>query len=195
MYYDDFDGNGDTETILASEKNGEYYSLEGLDQLSGQLSSLMRKKFPDYKSFAGVPIEKVFEGNSLSKAMLLEVNILSSGYLKNNDGKFNFIAFETPLQLAPITSFATYDFNNDGKLEVLAAGNYFGLKPYHGRLDAFSGALILDENNIIPANYLGLELSKKSVRHLNVLEFNSRKYLLITVNDAPAEVYKLINYK
>jgi len=195
MYYDDFDGNGDTETILASEKNGEYYSLEGLDQLSGQLSSLMRKKFPDYKSFAGIPIEKVFERNSLSKARLLEVNILKSGYLKNNDGKFNFIAFETPLQLAPITSFVTYDFNNDGKLELLAAGNYFGLKPYHGRLDAFSGALILDENNIIPADYLGLELSKKSVRHLNVLELNSQKYLLITVNDAPAEVYKLINYK
>ncbi len=195
MYYDDFDENGDTETILASEKNGKYYSLEGLDQLSGQLSSLMRKKFPDYKSFAGVPIEKIFEGNSLSKARLLEVNILRSGYLKNNDGKFNFIAFETPLQLAPITSFASYDFNNDGKLEVLVAGNYFGLKPYHGRLDAFSGALILGEKNIIPANYLGLELSKKSVRHLNVLELNSQKYLLITVNDAPAEVYKLINYK
>jgi len=195
MYYDDFDGNGDTETILACEKNGEYYSLEGFDQLSGQLSSLMRKKFPDYKSFAGKPIDKIFEGNSLSKAKLLEVNILKSGYLKNNAGKFSFIAFKTPLQLAPITAFVTYDFNNDGKLEVLAAGNYFGLKPYHGRLDAFSGALILDENNIIPANYLGLELSKKSVRHLNVLELNSHKYLLITVNDGPAEVYKLMNYK
>lgn len=195
MYYDDFDGNGDTETILASEKNGEYYTLEGLDELSGQLSSLMRKKFPNYKSFAGKPIKKVFEGNSLSKARLLEVNILRSGYLKNNEGTFTFIAFETPLQLAPITSFVTYDFNNDGTLEVLAAGNYFGLKPYHGRLDAFSGALILDEKNIIPANYLGLELSKKSVRHLNVIELNSQKYLLITVNDAPAEVYKLINNK
>lgn len=195
MYYDDFDGNGDTETILASEKNGEYYTLEGLDELSGQLSSLMRKKFPDYKSFAGKPIENVFEGNSLSKARLLEVNVLRSGYLKNNEGTFTFIAFETPLQLAPITSFVTYDFNNDGTLEVLAAGNYFGLKPYHGRLDAFSGALILDEKNIIPANYLGLEFSKKSVRHLNIIELNSQKYLLITVNDASAEVYKLINYK
>jgi len=195
MYYDDFDGNGDTETILACEKNGEYYSLEGLDQLSGQLSNLMRKKFPDYKSFAGKPIEEVFDKKLLSKARLLEVNILKSGYLENIDGNFKFKAFETPLQLAPITSFVTFDFNNDGKMEVLAAGNYFGLKPYQGRLDAFSGALIMDEKNIIPADYLGLELSKKSVRQMNILELNSNKFLLITINDAPAEVYKLINYK
>lgn len=195
MYYDDFDGNGNTETILASEKNGEYYTLEGLDELSGQLSSLMRKKFPDYKSFSGKPIEKVFEGNLLDKARLLEVNILKSGYLKNDSGKFTFIAFDTPLQLAPITSFLKYDFNNDGKMEVLAAGNYFGIKPYHGRFDAFPGALIKDEKNIILAHNLGLNLKKKSVRHLNIIELNSNKYLLITVNDAPAEVYKLIDHK
>ncbi len=195
MYYDDFDGNGDTETILASEKNGEYYTLEGLDELSGQLSSLMRKKFPDYKSFAGKPIEKVFEGDLLDKARLFEVNNLKSGYLENKEGKFTFVAFDTSLQLAPVTCFVKFDFNNDGKMEVLAAGNYFGIKPYHGRFDSFPGALIRDEKNIILAHHLGLNLTTKSVRHLNIIELNSQRYLLITVNDGPAEVYKLIDHK
>ena len=44
MYYADFDLNGNTETIITIEKNGNYYPFLGLDELSGQLVSL-RKKF------------------------------------------------------------------------------------------------------------------------------------------------------
>ncbi|MGB8706054.1 MAG: VCBS repeat-containing protein, partial [Gillisia sp.] len=86
MYYSDFDKNGSTETILASEKDGKYYTLDGLDELSDQLSSLLRKKFPSYKSFAGKTVEEVIGEDLLSKAKLLEVNNLQSGYLKNEDG-------------------------------------------------------------------------------------------------------------
>jgi len=195
MYYDDFDKNGTTETILVSEKDGKYYTLDGLDELSSQLSTLMRKKFNNYKSFAGKTIEEILGMELLSKAKLFEVNTLESGYLKNHNGKFSFVPFKTELQFAPIMAFLEYDFDNDGKTEVLAAGNYFGIKPYHGRLDSFSGAIIKNEKNIIPAHLLGLDLSKISVRHLNIITLNFQKYLLITINDAPAEVYKLANYK
>ena len=195
MYYDDFDGNGSTETIVCCEKNRKYYTIDGLDELSGQLSTLMRKKFTDYRSFAGKTVEDVFGKDALSKAKLLEVNVLESGFLRNDGGHFSFVAFSTQLQLAPITSFVSFDFDHDGREEVLAAGNYFGVKPYHGRFDSFPGALIFDENHIISGGELGLDLTKKAVRHLNTLELNHQNYLLVTVNNAPAEVYQLTSYK
>ncbi|MCX2679895.1 VCBS repeat-containing protein [Galbibacter sp. EGI 63066] len=192
MYYADFDDNGYTETIVATEKNGLYYTLAGLDDLSAQMVRLMRKKFTTYKSFAGKTLEEVISPDLLKKAELLEVHTLKSGYLENNDGSFSFKAFKNEVQLAPITSFLSFDFNKDGKEEVLAAGNYFGVKPYHGRFDSFAGALIFDDKNIVLASDLGLNLMNKAVVQLNTISINNQDYLLITINNNKAELYKLI---
>ncbi|MEH6680441.1 MAG: VCBS repeat-containing protein [Sediminicola sp.] len=192
MYYSDFDGNGSTETIVTTEKNGEYYPLDGLDELAGQLVSL-RKKFNSYKTFAGQPIEDILDKKSLDNATLLEVNTLQSGYLRNNKGHFTFVPFPNKLQVAPITAFLEHDFDGDGKKEVLAGGNYFGVKPYHGRFDAFSGALIKSGSEILMGHELGLDLTKKSVRHLNIVQLNNKSYLLVTFNNEKALVYELFN--
>ena len=190
MFYSDFDQNGSTETVVAIEKNGQYYPLEGLDELSAQMVGL-RKKFLTYKSFAGKSIEGVLDENALKNSTVLEVNTLESGYLENNDGKYSFVPFKSELQVAPIRAFVEYDFDKDGNTEILAAGNYFGIKPYHGRLDSFSGALIKDKNDVILGNKLGLELELKSVRHLKMIDLNGKTYLLVTFNDDKAQVYDL----
>lgn len=190
MYYSDFDGNGSTETIVVIEKNGDYYPLEGLDELSAQMVSL-RKKFTTYKSFVGKSISQISDQKALKSSKVLEVSTLQSGYLQNNGGKYSFVPFTTELQVAPIRAFLEYDFDKDGSTEILAAGNYFGIKPYHGRLDSFSGALIKNENDVILGNKIGLELQFKSVRHLNIIHLNARPYLLVTYNNAQAQVYDL----
>ena len=192
MYYADFDDNGSTETIVTIEKNGQDYPIEGLKGLSEQLVSL-RKKFTAYKDFAGKPIEGILSKEELEKATIFEVSELSSGYLENKDGKFNFIPFPVDLQVAPIMTFLKYDFDSDGTEEVLAAGNYFGVKPYHGRLGSFSGAMIKDKNNVILGNEIGLDFSQKSIRHLNIINFNNRPYLIATFNNEPVQVYQMIN--
>ena len=73
LYFSDFDGNGSTETIITTQKNGKEYPLLGLDELSSQIVSL-RKTFVNYKDFAGKPIEALFEKSVLDKASILEVN-------------------------------------------------------------------------------------------------------------------------
>jgi hypothetical protein len=190
MFYSDFDQNGSTETIVATEKNGQYYPLEGLDELSAQMVGL-RKKFLTYKEFAGKPIEGILDENSLKNGTLLEVNTLESGYLENNGGKYTFVPFKAELQVAPIRAFLEYDFDKDGNTEILAAGNYFGIKPYHGRLDSFSGALIKTKNDVILGNQLGLELELKSVRHLKIIDLNGSSYLLVIYNNDRAQVYAM----
>ncbi len=190
MYYADFDLNGNTETIITIEKNGNYYPLLGLDELSGQLVSL-RKKFNTYKDYAGKTIEEVFDKKSLKSAKLFEVNELQSGYLENKKGQFIFVPFKSKLQISPITCFLNYDFDNDGKNEILAAGNYFGVIPFHGRFDSFSGALIKNKDEIISGHLIGLDFAQKSIRHLNIITLNKKPYLLVTINDDMTQVYEL----
>jgi len=190
MYYADFDENNQTETIVCTEREGKYYPLLGLNDLSSQLVSL-RKKFTNYKSFAGKKIEDIFERKILDKATIFEVNELQSGYLRNENGRFSFIPFQRELQVSPITTFLKYDFDRDGKQEVLAAGNYFGVKPFHGRFDSFSGALIMNENHVMLGHQIGLDFAQKSVRHLNVITLNDKSYLLVTINNNSAQVYKV----
>ncbi|NNJ88271.1 MAG: VCBS repeat-containing protein [Eudoraea sp.] len=194
MYYADFDKNGSTETIVATEKNGQYYPIEGLKGLADQLVSL-RKKFTAYKDFAGKPIEEILDRQQIKEAKKYEINELRSGYLENDKGKFRFVPFGRQLQVAPIMSFLKYDFDGDGIEEVLAAGNYFGVKPFHGRLGAFAGAMIKGKNNVILGDQLGLDLAQRSIRHLNILTVQNQPYLLATFNNEKVQLYKLLNKK
>src|SRR5680860_1100494 len=190
MYYGDFDGNGQTETITAIQKEGNYYPLENLDGLASQMVSL-KKKFNNYASFAGKSMDGIFDGKILEKAKIFEVNELRSGFLRNDNGSFSFVPFQNELQVSPLMAFVSHDFDGDGKEEILAAGNYFGVKPYQGRFDSFPGALINDENNVILGSLIGLNLGQKSVRHLNIIDHNDQTYLLVTINNDSAQVYKI----
>jgi enediyne biosynthesis protein E4 len=191
MYYDDFDKNGTFETIVAKEKNGKYYTTMGLDELVEEFSGLLKKKFNNYKTFAGKPLEEVFDMKMLEQGKLYEVHNLKSGYLRNDNGKFVFIPFVNKMQVSPITSFVKSNFDGDAKEEVFAAGNYFGVSPYHSRFDGFSGAIIKNDKTIFLGNQVGINLTKKAVRHLNIIHFKGKKHLLVTINNEKAEVYEL----
>jgi hypothetical protein len=191
MYYADFDENGKSETILAIEKEGRYYPLDAFDMIASQIVSL-RKKFTTYQSFAGKAIDEIFSKEQLDKAILYEVNQLASGYLKNDDGRFIFVKLPLALQVSPIMSQLKYDFNSDGKEEMLLGGNYFGLQPFHGRYGSFAGAIIKNEHEVLDGNAVGLKLINQSVRHFNIITFKNDRYLLVTINNDKAQIYKLL---
>ncbi|MCG2462747.1 VCBS repeat-containing protein [Flavobacteriaceae bacterium F89] len=190
MYYGDFDHNSATETIVAIEENGKYYPVASLDELSSQLVSLVKKKFPTYKEFAGKDLYEIFDKDLLEKGTLYTANTLKSGYLKNENGKFIFYPFSNYLQLAPINKFLVADFDGDSKDEALAAGNYFGVTPYNGRYDGFDGALIKDEGTVLRGSQIGLDFMQKAVRDLNVITVGREKYVLVTVNEGEVQLYK-----
>ncbi|HEY5688138.1 MAG TPA: VCBS repeat-containing protein [Yeosuana sp.] len=191
MFYADFDNNGRTETIICTERNGSYYPLMDFDMLSGQIVGLKRK-FVTYKDFAGKPIGSILEKEALKKAIILQVNELHSGYLKNEAGTFSFVPFKNELQVSPITSFVSFDFDFDGKSDILAGGNYYGVTPFQGRFDSFPGALIKSESKIILGNQLGLNLSGKSIRHLEILNISGKSYLMVVLNNEKTQVYEII---
>ena len=190
MYYDDFDNNGITETLIAKEKDGTYYFLYGLDELASQLNFL-KKKFTTYKDFAGKSVEEIIDKSTLDKAVKMEVHTLASGYLLNENGKFKFKEFESALQVSSIRCFLVFDFNKDGEDEVLMGGNYFGVTPYHGKFDAFGGAILTNSGRALMPNEIGLNFSQKAVKNLSIIHVAEKPYLLATFNNDKVELYKL----
>ncbi len=194
MYYGDYDNNGTTETIISIEKNKKYYPLLGLDELASQINSL-KKKFTSYQAFAGKQTEEIFEQEVLLKMDKFEVEELASGYLENINGTYKFHVFADELQLAPITRFLVYDFDKDGKNEILVGGNLTGLTPFHGRLDAMPGYILESPTEFISTAGLGLDLSNKLLRGLEILHLNNNDFLWITLNNRKPELYKIQKWK
>jgi hypothetical protein len=193
MYVGDLDNNNSIETIVAIEKNGNYYTIQGLDELAGQLNYL-KKKYTTYNRFAGQTVENIFGREILESTELLTVTTLASGYLKNSNGNFTFQPFsDVSLQFAPITEILKYDFNADGNDEILLAGNYFGVTPYHGKFDSFAGAIIQNTGEIISADKVGVDFSQKAVKGLNIINFAGNNYLLVTINNDKIELYDIPN--
>jgi hypothetical protein len=201
MYVADIDGNNNTDQILAVAKNGKYYPFLGKEDLEKQLPYL-KKEFLSYGKMAGKTIPEIF-GDRLNKATLLEATTLASMVLMNDGkarlpggngevGQGNFTATNLPesLQWAPIYSFSVNDFNNDGKTDLLAGGNFYGTTPYEGRYDAASLSLCLGNGNgsfkpvlPLPETFNNINGEVRSIQPINLA--NHAKALIVAANNKP----------
>lgn len=143
LYYGDFDGNGQSDQLLAVWRDGSYYPFLGKDELERHMPSLIRKKYNSYSGFAGQTIDQVF-GARLDQTRLLQAETLASAKLINT-GQGGYLVSPLPIetQWSPIFTFLPYDFDHDGHTDIITAGNFYGVTPYEGRYDAGYGTLLL----------------------------------------------------
>ncbi|MEJ7769584.1 MAG: VCBS repeat-containing protein, partial [Chitinophagaceae bacterium] len=146
MYLGDFDNNTYPEQILSSEKNGLYYPFLGKDELQKVVPGVIRKRYPDYKMFAGQTVEEIFEGQ-LRKSKKLAAATLSSMVFVNRNGKYQPIDLPGEIQWAPVYCWFTGDLNQNGLSDILAGGNLKNVPPYEGSYDAGYGTLLEGKGN------------------------------------------------
>ena len=60
-------------------------------------------------------------------------------------------------QLSPVFGMQTADFNNDGNLDIMLAGNDYATEVFNGRLDAGNGMILQGDGN---GNFNALPASK-----------------------------------
>ena len=142
LYAGDFGNDGHLEQLLAVEKGGHYYPFLGKDEWEKHLPAFIRKRYPDYKGFAGQTVEQVF-GERLGTARLFMADLLSSVTLfRQKNGKFLLSKLPARAQWSPIFAFLAADLNADHRTDILAAGNFYGVLPYEGRYDADYGTVL-----------------------------------------------------
>ena len=141
MYVKDFDGNGFPEQILACYERGVSYPLALRDELTTALPYL-KPRYPKYSDYAEQTIEQVF-GSALGDAVVKQAETFASALARNNgDGSFTLVPLPREAQIAPVYGILPGDFDGDGKLDLLLAGNFDGVQPAIGRMHASYGLLL-----------------------------------------------------
>ena len=194
MYEGDIDNNSYVEQILATEKNGRYYTFLGMDELQRSLPGVIRKKYPDYKSFAGQTVEEIF-GNILTRTHKLTAATLSTMAMVYNKGKYEPIQLPEEMQWTPIFSWLTGDFNKDGFCDILAGGNFKNVQPYEGSYDAGYGTMLRGDGNLgftfIKMSQSGINI-KGEIRDIKRINSPGGKELfLIALNNKRICLYQL----
>jgi hypothetical protein len=147
IYAGDFNKDGAYDaftTLFLKGKNSQRaeYPAMGRDDWIEQMIAL-RRRFPDYRSFANASIKKVFTKEELDSALKLTANVLQTCYIKNvGKGKFELLPLPAQAQFSCVFSILPIDADNDGNLDVLINGNDFGVETGVGRNDALNGLLL-----------------------------------------------------
>ena len=146
LVYDDFDQNGTTDFFMNYYIQGKSYPAYSRDEVAEQMP-ILKKKFPDYKTFSGATMEQFFDGNVLEKANKKEITTLKTLILENKKGEL--IVHKLPIQAqnAPVYAILAEDFNHDGKKDLLLMGNNSKFRLRIGKVDANTGVMLLNKGN------------------------------------------------
>lgn len=200
MQVGDFDKNGVVEQIISCvTEDGKTYPMVLKGELQRALP-MIKKNFIKYKDFANKSVEDLFTKEQMANSLLKKVETTETSFLIN-DGKGNFTLQALPyqVQFAPIKAIETGDFNQDGILDVLLAGNFFDSLPEWGRFDANYGLMLRGLGKgkfaVVMSKESGF-LTKGQVRKLSSVKGpkNSLK-ILLAKNNAAAQVFKPVLLK
>ena len=191
VYANDFDNNGTSDIVLTSYYKDNEVPARGRECSSEQLPELT-ERFKSYESFANATISDIIDVGS---AQLLQATTLSSGILWNNgDSNWLFEEFPDQAQVSPLSDFEIIDINRDGQKDIIACSNLYGTEVETTRLDGGKGLLLLQNNKkfeAVPARHSGL-YAKGDSRKMKIFQKGLEKYLIITMNNGPAQFF-LIN--
>ncbi len=142
MYYKDFDDNGSVDPILCTYIQHKSYPFVTRDELLDQIS-MMRGRFPDYKSYAEDTLSQVFTADELKGAKHLSANTLTTAcFISNSQGKLHQVALPLQAQYAPVYTVTVLDYDHDGNSDLLLCGNINHTRIRFGKYDANYGVLL-----------------------------------------------------
>jgi hypothetical protein len=196
IYALDYDRNGALDPIMTTYNNGIEYPVHSRDDLLKQIPSL-KKKFPDYESYAKAAISDILTKQDMSSAYIARAfNLASSLLLNKGDGKFELIPLPLEAQFAPVYGIGVRDYDNDGNLDVLLSGNDYGPEVSVGRNDASKGLFLkgTGDNSFKPAVPMesGLLLGG-NLRGISEMSVNNDLVVVFATNNGKLTSYKKVN--
>ncbi|MGV3585948.1 MAG: RNA-binding protein, partial [Adhaeribacter sp.] len=142
-------------------------------------------------SYADATLPDIFTPEELKGARRLVANNLKTSYFVGGaNGKFLEQALPVEVQFAPVYAMTTLDYNQDGQLDLLLAGNQNQARLRFGKYDANYGVLLQGNGQgkftYVPQAQAGLAI-KGDVRSL--LQLNNT--LFFGLNQLPLKAFKI----
>jgi hypothetical protein len=105
----------------------------------------LEKQFPTYESYARASTAGLFTPEQLTDADAeqKQAYTFATSLARNNgNGSFTLVPLPRAAQLAPVYGILATDADRDGRLDLLLAGNFDGVKPEIGRMGASYGLFL-----------------------------------------------------
>ncbi|MBC7777318.1 MAG: VCBS repeat-containing protein [Phycisphaerae bacterium] len=143
-YAKDFDNNGTLDPIVAFMEGGKIYPLLQKEVLVKQMP-VLKKKFLYSTDYAKATMSDLWPQKDLDAALNLFCYQMETCWWENQGGKFVRHSLPTQAQTAPVQGIVCEDFNGDGNLDILMAGNKYGYEVETNPCDAGTGTLLLGD--------------------------------------------------
>jgi len=190
VFAGDFDKNNTCDIVLSKEYNGKLVPARGR-QCSSEQMPYIKQKFPTYKDFASADLEEILGEQNLKEALHLDVTTFASKVLINQGkGRFSEQYLPNLAQIAPIKRILAEDFNGDGHIDLLIAGNMYEAEVETPRYDAGNGLLLTGDGKggfePQPISRSGF-FAPRNVKDMSLLRTVNGEKLLVVANnnDAP----------
>jgi hypothetical protein len=195
LYIKDFDGNGTIDPIITYWIKDGYYPMASRDELLDQLLPL-RKKYIYYSKYAYATIDSIFSPAQLKDVIVREAVQFKSVWFEN-DGHGNFTQHELPneAQMSAVNAAVTADLDGDKKIDILLAGNNYGLRAEMGRDDASYGLFLKGDGKggfrVVPSDTSGL-LLRGECRELKMVRSENKSTMILAgMNDLPLQMIRI----
>jgi hypothetical protein len=197
IYAKDYDKNGRIDPIMCHYVGGENVIAHTRDEMIKQINP-MRGRFKSYHDFASAIFEKSFTKDELSDAFVARANCFETSYFENKgNGQFERHPLSIEAQFAPVNGILIQDFDKDGFLDALLAGNDYATEASTGRYDAMTGLLLKGDGKghftPLRSRETGFNADKdvKCLAELTLAD--GSKMILVANNSAKMEAFYLKN--
>ena len=193
IYLNDFDSNEKSDIVLSYKKGDTEFPVRGR-QCSSQQMPAIKAKFKDYNSFASASLNQIYTSKLLDESLSYEISSFASIYLENNGGKFSAKQLPQLAQLSSINKFIVNDFDEDGNLDVVLAGNLYNSEVETPRNDASFGLFLQGDG---AGNFKAKTMMESGlkivgdVRDMELLSKNGRKHILVAKNNDRMQLIKV----
>ena len=195
VYCHDFDMNGSLDIVLGYYNENVCYPVRGR-QCTSQQMPMIKDRFPTYNEFARASIDKVY-GQDLKKALHHEAHMFASSYIENlGSNRFVVHPLPTESQFSTIFGIVPFDYNRDGHLDILVAGNFYASEVETGRADASIGLYLQGDGK---GNFKPVHMRESGfyapndVRHLALVKTSGgQPMILVANNDDKMQVFKVL---
>jgi len=185
IYVNDFDHDNKKDIVLSYYNGGKQYPVRGRE-CSSQQNPNIKNKFKNYETFSNATLVDVYEKEALESATHYKVKSFASIYLENKAG--TFISHELPAeaQISSINKILVNDYDKDGALDVLIAGNLYSSEIETPRNDAGYGMFLKGNNDgtfkAIKPSESGF-FTKGDVKDLEHIKVDGKDFIIAAKNN------------